>query len=364
MGKVKTRHIIMCASIIMAILLFVGCTQSNTPTQNDTGNQDTPTQNDTGNENTTIQHDPSDKNTTTQHDPGDENTMTQRDVNKKILLKGDLHCHTKYSGSGGHVHTIEETANYVKEAGWDFTAITDHNTKGHFTDKYWENPTVEGIILIPGYEITLSVGHFNHYGIMDFEERLEFKDGKDMEEYLKSLREKGAITQVNHPFCPSFPNKLGMDIDFGGLEVWNGKWGLRNIQALNWWQNALVSGRKIVITGGTDAHGAKSERFPATCVYADERTSEGILTAIQRGNVYITENANTTNIEMICDGAIMGDTVDYRNGLKLIINIENTKPNNILRVYTNEGVEYTRKCNETNFQVELDVEERMFYRQK
>ncbi|WP_211194282.1 PHP domain-containing protein [Pyxidicoccus fallax] len=72
-------------------------------------------------------------------------------------LRGAYHVHTTRSDGEG---TVAEVARAAKEAGLDFVVLTDHND--------FKPPApvwVEGVLLVPGVEISTSAGHLAAFGM-------------------------------------------------------------------------------------------------------------------------------------------------------------------------------------------------------
>lgn len=278
---------------------------------------------------------------------------------QKTLLKGDLHCHSSYSHDG--VYTIPEVAEFSKQSGFDFIAITDHNTKNHFRDTY----TDDALILIPGYELTLAqtVGHLNILGTTDFEVKSSMQKLTAISEYTQDILEKGGRVQVNHPMNPTYYWGKGFDFPWSYFELWNGKFDSEELDTLAWWQEQLVSGKKVVITGGTDAHKQKEKRTPANCVYAEERSQEGILNAIDKGNLYIAKYADGPHVELWSGDKIMGDSVALTEGAKANLKITSLpKEETVVKIYTNEGLSQQEKVSSESFEIEIPLQSKGFYR--
>ncbi len=72
--------------------------------------------------------------------------------------RGDFHVHSNFSDGLVPIDLLIETA--ISE-GLDFFALTDHNTVEHLR----ELRPRPGILIIPGFEVTLLIGHFNVLGI-------------------------------------------------------------------------------------------------------------------------------------------------------------------------------------------------------
>lgn len=276
---------------------------------------------------------------------------------EKILLKGDLHCHSMYSHDG--FYSIEEVATYAKEAGFDFISITDHNTKNHFRDPYVDDE----LIMIPGYELTLQrgVGHLNLFGEKDIKESLSMLKIEQIEEYAADYHEKGGKLQINHPFNPTYYWGLGFDFDYDYLELWNGTFDSEEFEGLEWWQNTLVNNKKVIATGGTDSHKSKAERYPVNCVWVDEASEEGILQALDKGNLYVTKNAQGPHIKLYSGDYIMGDIIP-KNNKEIQLDITALQSGNIIKIYTDKGLEKEEVASSENYSLEIPVEDRLFYR--
>ena len=85
-----------------------------------------------------------------------------------MQLQLDLHCHSRFSADG-----VAEPENLVKEAkakGLNGFAITDHNTCAcveYFLQHGYmnkEGTPVDGLLIIPGQEITTADGHLLRAG--------------------------------------------------------------------------------------------------------------------------------------------------------------------------------------------------------
>lgn len=277
---------------------------------------------------------------------------------KRVLLRGDLHLHTKYSHDG--VYTMEETAKFSKEAGYDFIAVTDHNTVRQNQDPYKDDE----LIIIPGMELTMlaTVGHANVIGIPDPKRRSGMLHPEEINQYFLEARELGARIQINHPFDDEFGWRKGFDLAYNWIEIWNGKWSERNQKALEWWQSELAKGKKIIATGGTDAHKNKSDRSPFNCVYTVSRQPEDILDAIDKGNLYISISSKGPDIQLVCGNAIMGDTVPFKEGQKIKLKVTGLEPGNIIKIISEKGSESEETASGAEFEKEWPMEDRLFYR--
>lgn len=277
---------------------------------------------------------------------------------KKILLKGDLHCHSEYSHDG--IYPIAEVAEYAKKAGFDFISITDHNTKNHFRDEYVDDT----LIMIPGYELTLQrgVGHMNIFGVTDFKENIGMTKLEEIDEYVRYIQNIGGRVQINHPEDPKHYWGLGYDFNYNYYELWNGKFNAEEFKTLEFWQSELVKGNKIVATSGTDSHKTREDRYPVNCVYVDERSKSGILEALDKGNLYSTKSADGPHIKLYSGKSIMGDEVFFNDEEKIKIEIYDIDVPSNVRIYTVEGLAVEEKDIEGFLELEFRMKDVGFYR--
>lgn len=111
-----------------------------------------------------------------------------------VWLKGNLHTHTLQSDGDS---PPEEVAAWYSDHGYQFLVITDH-------DKITEIPAPEGLVLIPGEEVTDRLEkkplHVNAIGLTRV---VPPQHGKTKVEVLQrnvdAVREAGGIPLVNHP---------------------------------------------------------------------------------------------------------------------------------------------------------------------
>src|SRR5690606_26035175 len=112
-------------------------------------------------------------------------------------------------------------------------------------------------LFIPGMELTTNKGHLNFYGAKDPVKDFRVNNMNDLHSRIKEAREHGAYVSLNHPYCPNTGWRLDWEFDYDWVEVWNGPWREDNQDAVNWWHEQLVAGRRLVAVGGSDAHNAQ-----------------------------------------------------------------------------------------------------------
>jgi len=249
---------------------------------------------------------------------GMQEAATLADVSKAIptesgWYRGDFHTHTAHSDGSCDVDGMRapcpalHTANAARDAGLDFVAITDHNTITQLADIRAMQASYPKTLLIPGTEVTTFFGHANVVGNADF---MDFQLGSPRLPTLSNLFDEataqGAFVSVNHPGLPSGEICMGCgwvakDTDWSrvtAIEVING--GMLRTSGsdeggIAFWDKLLKQGHRITAIGGSDNHdatdttGAKQSPVgaPATVVYADELSTQGIIAGVRSGRVFI-----------------------------------------------------------------------------
>lgn len=274
-----------------------------------------------------------------------------------FLLIGDLHVHSEAS------HDSEvPTEQVVREsglAGYDFIALTEHNTTRHMNQDW----STDEVLVLYGYEHTTPAAHVNIFGLRFIPRKSAIYSLEEMEEYLAPLREQGAVIQLNHPNDPLYYSRFGYEMEMDLLEVWNGKWREDDLKTLQDWHQMMVEGRYIPATTGTDAHANHLKRSSFNNVYVTEKSQAAILEALKAGRNFITGRPDGAQIWMECDGVIMGGTVPYREGQSMQIRITNVDPGMILRVYSDKGLHLERVHEQGgSFNLQLDTSLVKFFR--
>ena len=205
-------------------------------------------------------------------------------------LRGDLHCHTRYSD--GDSWPADMLAEAVR-CGLEFLGVTDHNQTGHQAE-YARVTGPHLPILLPGVEVTTYGGHWNAWGTptwWDFREPDEAAVGRTLQQAASS----GAVVSINHPmpFGPpwEYPNASG----YHAIEVWNGTFERGNTASVAFWEQQLRAGRRIAAIGGSDTHRLQHRDplhqlgRPTTWVEADDdRSTAGVLDALRAGRTFIS----------------------------------------------------------------------------
>ncbi len=197
-------------------------------------------------------------------------------------LRADLHVHTAHSTDGKEA--VRRVVHHAKKIGLGAIAITDHNVITAWTEALSQGEK-DGIIVIPGEEISSSEGHILAYGI---EKRI--KKGMSPEETVEEIHEQGGVAVAAHPYRSG--NGLGADavrkVDFDAVETLNfGSSARSNEKA-----EVLARELGLPMTGGSDAH-TLDDIGKAYTVFVDVESVEDILEDIRRGNTEPRGNSQT-----------------------------------------------------------------------
>jgi hypothetical protein len=205
---------------------------------------------------------------------------------------GALHTHTLHSD--GTV-TPAELMRMMREANFDFVAITDHNNTTHTYELGPQYPTGARPLWIVGEEVTTPGGHASVWGLhpgdwVDF--RVSPGDPR-IADLVAATRRLGGLLSINHPASECLACGWTHDFVDGieGIEISNGRHGeLQNALAI--WDALLRKGRRMTGVGSSDWHSAPNPIDTANVrVLAPALTVDAILTAIRRGHVIVMRRA-------------------------------------------------------------------------
>ncbi|RLI24408.1 MAG: hypothetical protein DRO52_05595 [Candidatus Hecatellales archaeon] len=196
-----------------------------------------------------------------------------------IKLKIDLHVHTNYSGDSRL--TLEALASSALEKELDGVAITDHDTCEAL--KRVEKLERQGLIVVPGIEISSAQGHILGLGISE-----AVPPGLPAAETVKEVKRLGGIAVAAHPLCP-FKKSVGEEVlrrvRFDAVEVLNAS-TLPIIYGSEAGRlERLCRELGLPMVGGSDSHTPETVGRAYTLVEAEERTVEAVMEALRRGRV-------------------------------------------------------------------------------
>ncbi|HOD49978.1 MAG TPA: CehA/McbA family metallohydrolase [Candidatus Hydrogenedentes bacterium] len=207
-------------------------------------------------------------------------------------LKGNLHTHTTNSDGA---RTPEDCVKAYAGRGYDFLMISDHD---RFTNP--EGLDGNGMVLIPGYEITANGPHILHVN-----GRSCLKPVEDRQAVLDAVGQAGGFAIMCHPnweehfnHCPQ--EKLASWTGYVGLEICNGVcvWAEGSGLALDRWDMLLSAGRVVWGYATDDTHKVHTEGNAWTVVQAVERSVEGVVDALVHGRCYASTGVTIETIEV------------------------------------------------------------------
>ncbi|WP_269584474.1 CehA/McbA family metallohydrolase [Roseibium sp. Sym1] len=254
-----------------------------------------------------------------------------------IWLKGDWHMHSRHSTDSTH-HGIARIIASARGAGLDYLAITDHDVHvaGAVADHTWADPDFRSdqLTLFYGAELTAARGHANILSARPYDHQRVF-DARDARDWdIRALKtELGVHFSANHP---DTRNIYSFSWDLAdSIEIWNTSQWARNVTGLRIWDDVLLSGRIMPARGGSDAHHGVPENgdmdrpesvealgnapgTPTTWVFAQDRSPEAILAALEAGRTSVSANPYAPRAELIVtnrDGTLfMGDIAPASGG--------------------------------------------------
>lgn len=222
---------------------------------------------------------------------------------------GDLHCHTVNSHDVCADPTCEEpwtygftTAEQVRNAelkGFDYLAISDHNTVAAQSDPGYESSE---LALVSGYEHSLDKGHAGIFGVDSVYEGPTDTDGA-LASLLGRVHADGGLGVINHPRI-SFSSvwEYGGPVGMDAVEVWSIAWYLRsdrtvlgsnNHLALEMYDAYLDAGHRLAAVGGSDSHWRITDPVggvgtPTTWVYAPSGEATDVVDGIRSGRTFVS----------------------------------------------------------------------------
>jgi hypothetical protein len=214
------------------------------------------------------------------------------------VIWGDLHYHSNYTEDQVEFGApLAATVHLARALGLKFFAVTDHSydlddyendiLKNDPNLRKWQNLQSEVVLLnanhnfviIPGEEVSAGNqrGKNVHFLILNnrqfipgkgdgAEKWFQTKPDLSIKQILDNL-ESSALAFASHPeIKPPFLQKILIrrgkwetndyaHSRLNGLQIWNGKTDDYFQKGLSQWRKQLLSGRKLIIVAGNDAHG-------------------------------------------------------------------------------------------------------------
>ena len=185
----------------------------------------------------------------------------------------DTHIHSKYSKDS--ITPLEDIIKYSQKIGLNAIAITDHDEiEGTWAIQKLEH---EGLILIPGEEVSSSEGHIVALGITDY-----IKPLQTPQETVDQIHDNAGIAIAAHPYC-YYRSGLGnivQSLDVDAMETMNSRFivGFSNYLA-----KKVSKKNNVPAIGASDAHFVKGIGRCHTKIPDCDSVDE-ILKNIKKGN--------------------------------------------------------------------------------
>ena len=217
--------------------------------------------------------------------------------------KGALHTHTLHSDGAA---TPGDLVRRVRDAGFDFVFITDHNNTTHRAELQAQLPAADRPLWLVGEEVTTPGGHASVWGL-DPGEWVDFRvrpEDRRMRELIDAAHRQGALFSINHPVSDCAGCSWEHDVDgIDAIEIWNGSHTSPESGSLLW-DRLLTAGTRVTGVGASDWHRDPSRIDVANVrVYAPSLAPGAILDAIKAGRVIVAR-----------DGAVHTPDVVVRSG--------------------------------------------------
>jgi len=207
-------------------------------------------------------------------------------------LRGNLHCHPRPR------EIPFDVAVHYRKLGYGFVVLTEHD---HFysTDDIdsWDN---QGLVLIPGNEITKDGPHILHIGA---DRRIEPDENR--QKVIDQINSSSGFAVMNHPNLSGNFDSTPMDClrklqGYQAIEIYNdgGARGVGNPYATDKWDMLLTEGRRIWGIATDDYHGPLHAGNGWVMAYVQHRDRDGILEALQRGRFYASTGIRIDRIEV------------------------------------------------------------------
>jgi hypothetical protein len=285
---------------------------------------------------------------------------------------GNIHMHTPFSdGKKWHAEIAEDAI----RAGLDFIIVTDHNLWISGIEGYYENR--EGrVMLLVGEELhnPRRDPQASHFLAIGADQELS-NYTHDTQSLIKATSEAGGSGFLAHPFDRTAPAFAAPSLEwqdwgvngYQGMELWNYMSSFKGLltsrvkavraalepdryiigpdpSALNKWDEFLANGNRMVVIGGSDAHGLTytmwsitREIYPYEYLFRTvnthimthrqlsgdfEQDKILVLQAISRGNCWVAYDlpALTTGFRFTGQSrskGIMGEEILFRDGATL-----------------------------------------------
>ena len=269
------------------------------------------------------------KNSTSEDvDPEITDTSLLTFKTKTFQVKGQLHCHTNQSDG---VMTAEELLNGYAALGFDFVAITDH-------DSVHANQGVANIIQLVGteYYVGDKHGHICAYGVN--KPRPDVDKIFDYQTTLDFIKNNGGISSIAHPTFSGLEVKSEEAAILQGyncVEIHN---GYSDDDYEEYVDSLLTKGKRFNLLSTDDFHDSAKHEMGKSyiMVNVDEKTDIAIMDSIKRGNYY---SSTGNDLSLTLENAILTASTTEESIITFITNKGKTSTTGTTATYTLNGDE-------------------------
>lgn len=188
-------------------------------------------------------------------------------------MRADLHLHSRHSPDS--VLDPRQIARLASARGLKAVALTDHNTVGgHGAMK--DACAEEGLLLIPGIEVTSTDGHILAYGVSQAP-----KAGRSAAETIEEIHALGGIASAAHPerVYTGLSTAVVRSAKFDAIEAFNSQSAAHhNAQA-----RSVADELRLPVTGGSDAHAPYRVSLGYLAMELEPKTMDDAIAQILKG---------------------------------------------------------------------------------
>jgi hypothetical protein len=239
-----------------------------------------------------------------------EDLRNRIDENFKIcnhkIYRCDLHSHSNHSDGR---YSIDELNTWGEHAGLNLIAVTDHETLSQ----------TEECNRFPSLWAGIEVSAFKHHVIVLSPNDNVNEEYESLKEMLDEIKNGGGLPFIAHP-CGWYRNpytseaiqeieNLGNTVLF---EIGNGAGNMFNYfdvtdaEAIKLWDRLLVSGKKVISLGNTDAHMAYQLGIIWNGILCETLDRKEVKNTIEKGRLFVSDGPICI-IEV--EDRKMGDTI-------------------------------------------------------
>lgn len=246
----------------------------------------------------------------------------------------EMHSHTLHSDG---TFTLDELCKNAREYQLDGIALTDHNTTAGLFGLP-QNPTINGVHVIPGIEWTTFFGHML---VLCADQFVDWRSAlpDTIDGYIEKIRNVNGIIGIAHPFSIGSPICTGCRWNYNVqkwenvnyIEIWSKAFPTKqfdNPLAFAWWTDLLNQGYRLAATAGRDWHRKSENAEHAAATYIGLENGifslENVRDAFLSGRTYVTVGpALEVSISDGYDSYGLGETISPGNW-KIKVEIDRT----------------------------------------